>query len=284
MGRVHIEALSGSEAVAPVAVVEPVDQLRESAGLPGYADLDAALAAAGFDAVLIAAPSDLHAELVARIAAAGLPILCEKPCGVAAAEARAAAAAADRAGVPLQIGYWRRFVPELVELRERIAAGGLGAVSLVSCWQWDQEPPTPAFRARSGGIAVDMGVHELDQLRWLTGQEIDELVAVGSERVPDPDHAAVVARMSGGTLGVITLGRRFPLPDSCWAEVIGTAEHARIPFMWGEDGDRAFRAALRAQAEAFAAAVRAGEPPPGATGEDAARALEAAERIGDALA
>jgi myo-inositol 2-dehydrogenase/D-chiro-inositol 1-dehydrogenase len=290
MGRVHLEALACSDAVAPVAVVEPVEELRAAAtaaGLAGYADLDAALTAGGFDAVLVVAPSDLHAELVERIAAAGLPILCEKPCGVTAAEARAAAAAAERAGVPLQIGYWRRFVPELMELRARIGAGDLGAVSLVSCWQWDRDPPSPAFRARSGGIAVDMGVHELDQLRWLTGQEIEDIVAVPGPPGPtpeDPDHAGVLARLSGGTIGMIALGRRFPILDSCWAEVIGTDDHVRVPFMWGAEGDRAFRAALRAQAEAFAAAVRHGAPPPGAGGEDAARALEAAERVSAALA
>jgi myo-inositol 2-dehydrogenase/D-chiro-inositol 1-dehydrogenase len=289
MGRVHLDALAGSETVRPVAVVEPVAELREAAatrGLAGYADLDAALDAGGFDAVLVAAPTDLHAELVERIADAGLPVLCEKPCGLTAAEARAAAQAAQRAGVALQIGYWRRFVPALVELRARIAAGELGTVTLVSCWQWDRDPPTPAFRARSGGIAIDMGVHELDQLRWLTGEEIEDLAALpgAGGRAEDPDAAAVVARLSGGVLGVIALGRRFPVHDSCWAEVIGTDDHVRLPFMWGEAGHRAFRAALRAQAEAFAAAVRAGAPPPGAGGEDAARALEAAERIGSQLA
>jgi myo-inositol 2-dehydrogenase / D-chiro-inositol 1-dehydrogenase len=289
MGRVHLDALAGSETVRPVAVVEPVAELREAAatrGVAGYADLDAALDAGGFNAVLVAAPTDLHAELVERIADAGLPVLCEKPCGLTAAEARAAAQAAQRAGVALQIGYWRRFVPELVELRARIAAGELGTVTLVSCWQWDRDPPTPAFRARSGGIAIDMGVHELDQLRWLTGEEIEDLAALpgAGGRAEDPDAAAVVARLSGGVLGVIALGRRFPVHDSCWAEVIGTDDHVRLPFMWGEAGHRAFRAALRAQAEAFAAAVRAGAPPPGAGGEDAARALEAAERIGSQLA
>jgi myo-inositol 2-dehydrogenase/D-chiro-inositol 1-dehydrogenase len=292
MGRVHLEALAGSDTVAPVAVVEPVDALRAAAtagGLTGYADLDAALGAEGIDAFLVAAPSDVHGQVVARIAAAGFPILCEKPCGLTAADARAAADAAERAGVPLQIGYWRRFVPELADVRARIAAGELGTVALVSCWQWDREPPTPAFRARSGGIAVDMGVHEIDQLRWLTGQEMEQLAAVGGGKrgqtpFSDPDAAAVVTRLSGGALGVITLGRRFPLPDSCWAEVIATEGHARLPFMWGAEGDAAFRAALRAQAEAFAATVRDGTPVAGAGGEDAARALEAAERIGAALA
>jgi myo-inositol 2-dehydrogenase/D-chiro-inositol 1-dehydrogenase len=155
----------------------------------------------------------------------------------------------------------------------------------VSCWQWDSEPPAPEFRLHSGGIAIDMGVHELDQVRWLTGQEIDEVTALpgGTGRDEYPEVAGVLVRMSGGTLGVIALGCRFPLPDSCWASVIGTEDYVRVPFMWGADGERAFLAGLRAQAEAFGDAVRGG-PLLGASGEDAAQVLDAAELVGAALA
>src|SRR5205823_3197017 len=104
-------------------------------------------------------------------AAAGISVLCEKPLGVRAADAEAAARAAEDAGIVLQVGYWRRFVPELRSLRERIAAGELGEINQLACMQWDQEPPTSQFRSHSGGIAIDMGVHEFDQTRWLVGQE-----------------------------------------------------------------------------------------------------------------
>jgi myo-inositol 2-dehydrogenase/D-chiro-inositol 1-dehydrogenase len=292
MGSVHLDALRSAERAAAVAVVEPFAPAREAAaarGLATYADVDQLLAAGGFDAVLIAAPSDLHVALVARCAAADVPILCEKPCGLRAGETREAAAAAAAAGVPLQVGYWRRFVPELVELRERIAAGQLGEVSRVACWQWDAEPPAAPFRARSGGIAVDMGVHELDQVRWLTGQEIDEIDAVPaslSSAPPvdgDPDSVEAVARLSGGSVAAISLGRRFPHRDCCWVEVMGTKGYARVDFMWGQAGENVFRQAMTAQADAFAEAV-VGGPARGASADDAVRALEAAERMGAAVA
>jgi myo-inositol 2-dehydrogenase / D-chiro-inositol 1-dehydrogenase len=292
MGSVHLDALRSAERAVPVAVVEPHAPARDAAGAGGlatYADVDELLAAGGFDAVLIAAPSDLHVALVARFVAARVPVLCEKPCGLRADETRAAAAPAAAAGVLLQIGYWRRFVPELVDLRERITAGDLGEVLRVACWQWDAAPPAPSFRAHSGGIAIDMGVHELDQTRWLTGQEIDELDAVPaslSSARPvdgDPDSVEAVARLSRGSVAAISLGRRFPHGDCCWVEVMGTKGYARVDFMWGEVGEKVFRQAMTAQADAFAETVRGG-PTRGASADDAVRALEAAERMSTAIA
>jgi myo-inositol 2-dehydrogenase / D-chiro-inositol 1-dehydrogenase len=291
MGRTHIDALAAS-GVDVGAVVEPVAELRDAVAadrIAGYGEVDELLAAGGVDGVLVAAPTDLHLELVRRIAAAGVPILCEKPCGLRSADTAAAARAAEEAGVLLQVGYWRRFVPALVDLRAGIAAGDYGRVSLVSCWQWDERPPAPGFRTRSGGILVDMGVHELDQIRWLTGAEIEDVVAVASTTTydppveGDPESVAALVRLEGGAIATISLGRRFPPGDACWVEVIGTDAHVRIPFMWGEAGTAVFRAALVAQAEAFAEAARGG-PVRGATAEDAVRAIEAAERASSSLA
>ena len=288
MGRRHLQACAAARGLRAVAVVDPRPEVRadlEAGGLRTHTDLPQLLDAGEFDAAVIAAPSDLHRGLVAELAGAGLPILCEKPCGLTSADVREAAAAAAAAGVLLQVGYWRRFVPELVELREQIAAGRLGRLLLVACHQWDEQPPVAEFRLHSGGIAIDMGVHELDQLRWLTGQEIGGLTGLTAEpgaAAGDPDVAAITVAMDAGTVGVITLGRYFPHADSCWLEVIGTAGHVRLPFMWSGDGDAVFRAGLAAQLEAFAAAVRDGRER-GSGGADAAAALAAAEQARAAL-
>ena len=253
-------------------------------GVATFADLDAALAAGPIDAVLIAAPSTLHRGLVTACAQRGLAMLCEKPCGTTIAEIDAAAAAAAAAGVILQIGYWRRYVPGLIELRETIAAGELGEISLVSCWQWDAGPGSPEFRAASGGIAVDMGVHEFDQARWLTGQELGtpsmraSSVTSVAAVAGDVESAAVLAPLSGGAVAFISLGRHFPHGDCVWVEVMGTRGHARQDVLWGEAGDAVFRAALRAQVEDFARRVRSGEPGSGASAADARAALAAAEQ------
>jgi myo-inositol 2-dehydrogenase / D-chiro-inositol 1-dehydrogenase len=293
MGHVHLRAMRETAMIEPAAVVEPAAGVREelsTQGLTVHATVEELHAAGGFDAVLIAAPSDQHVSLVSSFAAAGVPIMCEKPLGIRMADASAASAAASAAGVLLQIGYWRRFVPELRELRRRIAAGDLGEVNLLACMQWDAEPPSPAFRAHSGGVAVDMGVHEFDQTRWLLGQEVRWVAAVPagpteaeSVRPSDPDAACILLQLSGGAAGTVSLGRRFPHQDSCWAEVWATRGYERVPFMWAEQSEGAFVGAITAQLEGFVRAVRGGQPE-GASAEDAVAALAVAEAAARALA
>jgi myo-inositol 2-dehydrogenase/D-chiro-inositol 1-dehydrogenase len=140
MGRVHLEAMRGSDHVRAVAVVEPFAAAREQlagSGLELYESLDEALAAGGFDAALIAAPSGLHRDLVDALMTAGVPTLCEKPCGLKSSDTQHAADRATATGTPLQIGYWRRFVPELRALRDEIARGALGEIAFSQAGQWD---------------------------------------------------------------------------------------------------------------------------------------------------
>jgi myo-inositol 2-dehydrogenase / D-chiro-inositol 1-dehydrogenase len=288
MGRVHLSALDLADGIALTGVVDPFEPAREALdrrGLRTFADVDQLLASETIDGVLIAAPSDQHLELVRRFAGAGLPMLCEKPIGVHVEDAVKAVAAARDGGVLLQVGYWRRFVPALRRLRERIRAGELGDISLIACHQWDEMPPSAEFRAHSGGIAVDMAVHEFDQVRWLTGREVQRVSAASSAAgapAGDPDVVAILAQLSGAAAAVITLGRRFALGDSCWLEAFGTDGYERVEFMWGKEGEAVFRSAVLAQLKAFAQAVREGIPL-GAGGEDAIAALAAAELAGDAL-
>jgi myo-inositol 2-dehydrogenase/D-chiro-inositol 1-dehydrogenase len=289
MGRVHLDALERAEPIAVAAVVDPFEAAREAVHRRGhrtYADVDELLATEALDGVLIAAPSDQHLELIRKFAAAGLPILSEKPVGVHVQDAIRAVAAARDAGVLLRIGYWRRFVPALRALRERIRAGELGEICLIACHQWDELPPSAEFREHSGGIAVDMAVHEVDQVRWLTGSEVQWVAAAsGTAGSPagDPDVAAILLQLDRGTAGAISLGRRFPHGDCCWLEVFGTDGYERVQFMWGAEGDAVFRAAVLAQVEAFAGAVRGAEAL-GAGGQDAIAALSTAELAGEALA
>lgn len=296
MGRTHLRALAGSPRVAVTAIAEVSEQTRRQVDAPGaglYPGLAEMLDGAAVDGVLIVVPSDQHLPVITEVAARGLPILCEKPCGLTVDQTRAAAEAAAAAGVPFQVAYWRRYVPALRALRDRIAAGDLGEVHLVTCYQWDEQPPSAAFRAHSGGILIDMGVHEFDQLRWLTGQDIGPMRAVASGLVPgglgepphqsvDVDSAQVIAELSGGGSGLISLGRFHPAGDMARAEVFGTHGTARCDFLDPAEGERAQLEALRLQAESFAA-FAAGGPAQGATGADAVAALDAAQRAAAAL-
>jgi len=287
MGRAHLHA--AAERI--VAVVEPLAQVRDemrARGLRAYPSVEALLAGGGVDAAIVAVPTTLHRAVVEPLLDAGLPVLCEKPCCIDVEDTRSLAALAERRGVVLQVGYWRRFVPELVRLRDDIRAGRLGSLSLVICQQWDEGPPSASFRRQSGGIAIDMGVHELDQLRWLTGQEIGRLtgaastVGVDPPVAGDPESVEFLATLSGGTVALVSLGRRFPLGDMCRVEVIGTQGFADRRFLWPPAGDQVFTEALRAQLDAFGIAAAGGERR-GATAADAAEALLLARRATEAL-
>ena len=293
MGRTHLRALSESSDVRIVAVAEPLDTLRDDAvanfDVTGYSSLAEMLASGGVDGALIVTPSDSHVDVIALVAAAGLPILCEKPCGVTAEDTKRARSIVRDAGVALQIGYWRRFVPELQTIRDGIADGAFGDVLTLSCLQWDGEPPSAAFRSRSGGVFIDMGVHEFDQARWMTGSDFTTLSAVASsaisdpEVIDDPDSAQVLAETQSGATVFVSLGRHFSGGDMASVEVFGSKDHVHSTFLNPDDGERAQLEALIRQAQAFADYAKGG-PCRGASVEDAIAALEAAGRCADQLA
>jgi len=293
MGRTHLRALSESSDVRIVAVAEPLDTLRDDAvanfDVTGYSSLAEMLASGGIDGALIVTPSDSHVDVIGLVAAAGLPILCEKPCGVTAEDTKRARSIVRDAGVALQIGYWRRFVPELQTIRDGIADGAFGDVLTLSCLQWDGEPPSAAFRSRSGGVFIDMGVHEFDQARWMTGSDFTTLSAVASsaisdpEVIDDPDSAQVLAETQSGATVFVSLGRHFSGGDMASVEVFGSKDHVHSTFLNPDDGERAQLEALIRQAQAFADYAKGG-PCRGASVEDAIAALEAAGRCADQLA
>ena len=292
MGRTHLRALEASSAVAVTGVAEPVAAGRSAVAAPGRAvfeDVDQLLDAGHIDGVLIAAPSDQHVQLVAKVAAAGLPILCEKPCGFSSLAIAAAREAAERHDVPLQVAYWRRYVPALQALRRRIEQGDLGELLLVASSQWDGQPPAAAFRAHSGGIFIDMGVHEFDQVRWLSGGELADVRAVSAPPSLDPaaggdvDSAQAIARLSDGATAFVSLGRWFPGGDMARVEVFGTHDAVRCDVLDPKDGEQTQLDALVRQAEAFAAFARGGQLT-GASIHDAAAALHAAESATVAMA
>jgi myo-inositol 2-dehydrogenase/D-chiro-inositol 1-dehydrogenase len=271
--------------VKVTAIAEPFEAARRSltsTDAAVYTSLEGMLDSGTIDAVLVCVPSDLHLATVKQLVDARMPTLCEKPVGVTASEAREAAALVAAAGLPFQVGFWRRFVPMLKDLRDRIATGKLGEIYSVANFQWDGEPPGANFRAHSGGIFVDMGVHEFDQTRWLVQQEFASISSLASGIAADPspgdpESAHAMAELSGGTTALVSLGRRFPLGDVCKVEVFGTKGAEQCKFLWPPTADDTFFGALRVQAESFARFAR-GAPLEGASAQDAAAALDAAER------
>jgi myo-inositol 2-dehydrogenase/D-chiro-inositol 1-dehydrogenase len=300
MGRTHLRALVGSSRVAVTAIAEVSEQVRQTVpdvGAPVYPGVAEMLDNETLDGVLIVVPTDRHLQVIMEVSTHGLPILCEKPCGLNVDQTKLAVATMLAAGLPFQVAYWRRYVPSLRALRERIAAGELGTVHLVACYQWDDRPPSDEFRAHSGGIFADMGVHEFDQMRWLTGQDLGIRAAIASGVVPgglvhheaggprrsaDVDSAQVLVQLSGGGCGIVSLGRFHPAGDMARAEAFGTKGTVRCDFLDPAEGEQVQLAALRLQAEGFAD-FTSGGPCTGATGSDAIAALTAATQAAAAV-
>jgi myo-inositol 2-dehydrogenase/D-chiro-inositol 1-dehydrogenase len=288
IGRAHLAAIDGSSKVAVRAIVDPRPEVRDEfgpRGIPIYTDIDELLAAGLVDGVLVAVPTNLHRSLLQVIFDARMPVLCEKPCGLDTTQGNECAAIAESSKVPFQVAYWRRYVPELQELHKRIQAGELGEILAIHADQWDESPPPPAFRESSGGIFVDMGVHEFDEIRWLTGCEFETVKAVHC-RVPkdgsetgDADCGEMVATLSDGGTAFVSLGRWHPAGDSCRVEVYGTKATAKSRFLQPTASDP-FIEALRRQVDDFAQLVTTSRGD-GATARDAVAALDVAERAAE---
>jgi myo-inositol 2-dehydrogenase/D-chiro-inositol 1-dehydrogenase len=256
-GRSHAHAIACAAGVEPAGTYATLDELL---GDPHAAP----------DAVVVATPPRRHAKLVAALAAEGIGVLCEQPLGTSLTDAADATRAASDAGIVLQVGFWRRFVPELRELHALIDDGGLGAITALAC---APVPVTASPRRirHPPAIPRDIAVGELDLIRWLAEQEFGELAPTGS-----PTASVVTAELSRGASATIRLADRTLEP---WLEVWGTGGHERI--VRAPDAEATDRA-LVAQLQSFARAVR-GEQREGAGGDDAVLALAVAERIAQAL-
>lgn len=275
-------------------------------GATPFADPLEAIAAPDVDAVLIAVSSVHHRAIVEAAAAAGRDILCEKPLALDLAETDAILAAVARAGVRLQVGLMRRHDPDHVRARARIVAGDLGRPLLFNSRQYDTDPPPPAILDPriSGGIMLDMGIHEFDSARFLMGSEVVELQATGSVQVypeaathGDVDTAVVNLRFASGAIGSVELSRRVAFGEDVRTEVHGTEGSAFIgalPIVQGsafagQGGIRfdatspdvpRFATAYTDQARAFARSILDNQPvsPSGADGRAAFVIAMAAQR------
>jgi myo-inositol 2-dehydrogenase/D-chiro-inositol 1-dehydrogenase len=285
MGQTHIRALKNSSQVQITAVVEPfphtASKLRDM-HFAVYDNFDQLLNGSKIDGLLVAAPTNQHLSILTNITKAGLPILSEKPCGLSSSEAREVGKAAEVSGVKLQVAYWRRFIPELRTLRLQIASGEIGEIHFLNSAQWDESPPLKQFRLASGGIFVDMAVHEIDQIRWLTGQEVKSASVMfypqTEDSKGDTDSTQSLLEMSGGTISLVSLGRFHPGGDLVSAEIFASKSHQRFEIVTPATGERPQLEALVLQAESFANWARGGEQE-GATSQDAEAALDIANML-----
>ncbi|WP_405997767.1 Gfo/Idh/MocA family oxidoreductase [Streptomyces sp. NBC_00829] len=168
----------------------------------------------GVDAVVIASATSAHADLIARAARAGLPTFCEKPIALDLPGTLGALREVESAGTELQLGFMRRFDAGYTAARDLVRSGRLGRLHTVRAMTSDPAPPPAAYLPLSGGLYRDCLVHDFDILRWVTGREVVEVYATGSDAGPsmfrdagDVDTAAAVLTLDDGTLVTATATR-----------------------------------------------------------------------------
>jgi myo-inositol 2-dehydrogenase/D-chiro-inositol 1-dehydrogenase len=293
IGRMHAELLARQVPGARLAAVHDADPAA-AAGVAGrrHAAVEDLLADPGVDAVAICSSTETHADLIVTAAQAGKAIFCEKPISLQLeAVDRALAAVAD-AGVPFQIGFNRRFDPAHQAVHEAVRRGEVGDPHLVRISSRDPVPPPMDYVRGSGGIFLDMTIHDFDMARYVTGSEVVEVFARGAVRIDpafaeagDVDTALVTLVHESGCLTAIDNSRRAVYGYDQRVEVFGslgvaTSENplahtavvrtanggstGALPYFFLE---RYIPSYLR-EWEAFVAAVRDGTPPP-VSGADA---------------
>ncbi len=243
------------------------------------------------DAVAICSSTDTHAQFIEEAAAAGKHIFCEKPIDYDLARIDRALEAVRKAGVRLQIGFNRRFDPSFRRARELVAAGRIGQPHLLRITSRDPEPPPIDYVKVSGGIFLDMTIHDFDMARYLMGGEVDEVYAAGGVMVDpaigevgDIDTAAITLRFANGAIGTIDNSRKAKYGYDQRIEVFGSGGLVSVPNIpphaatlsdgSGVHGPRPLLFFLERYADAYLAemrefvdCVRAGKAP-SVTGED----------------
>ncbi|MEU6382642.1 Gfo/Idh/MocA family oxidoreductase [Streptomyces bauhiniae] len=168
----------------------------------------------GVDAVVITTATAAHAELIGRAARSGLPVFCEKPIALDLPGTLHALAEVAAAGTVLQMGFQRRFDAGYAGAREAVRSGRLGRLHTVRALTSDQSPPPREWLPLSGGLFRDTLIHDFDILRWVTGREVTDVYATGSDAGPpmfreagDVDTGAALLTLDDGTLATATATR-----------------------------------------------------------------------------
>ena len=216
-------------------------------GVPVFRTAADALAA-GIDAVAICTTTDTHVELIGAAAAAGVAIFCEKPIAFDLAEVDTALEAVGAAQVPLHVGFNRRFDPAHRAVRDAVASGEVGTLRTLRITSRDPEPPPLTYVQRSGGLFVDMTIHDFDLARFISGSEVVEVFASGGVMVDpaigevgDVDTAVVVMRHESGATTVIDNCRQCAYGYDQRVEAFGSAGSDGV----GESAGAADRAPRR---------------------------------------
>ena len=233
IGKIHLENLLQMNQVKVVAVMDPKKESQEYAkqkGIPNvtstYEDM---LASADIDVVVICSPTDTHANYVELAARMGKHIFCEKPLDFSLERVIQVLDIVEDSGVKFMIGFNRRFDKEFKKVKDLVSEGALGAHHLVKITSRDPGAPPISYIEKSGGLFLDMTIHDFDIARFIVDKEISEVYAKGAVlvdpaigEVGDIDSAVITLTYTDGTMAVIDNSREAVYGYDQRVEVFGS--------------------------------------------------------------
>ena len=235
IGKIHAENLTNRISGATVAAIADVDlkaaqELADRLQVPAAEeDYHEILSDPGIDAVAICSSTDTHAKIVVEAAGAGKHIFCEKPIDLSLEKIDAALQAVEDTGVKLQLGFNRRFDPNFSKVRMMVAEGRIGTLQLVRITSRDPAPPPLSYIKVSGGMFLDMTIHDFDMARYLSGSEVEEVYTAAAVMVDpaigeagDVDTAIITLRFANGAIGTIDNSRKAIYGYDQRVEVFGS--------------------------------------------------------------
>ena len=235
IGLVHAESVTYHIPEAQVVMVTDVvldnaKGLAERFGVPKYsADYMDLINDPDIDAVLVCSPTPTHADISIAAMKAGKHVFCEKPVHTSLEKIKEVAQVAKETGRKLQIGFNRRFDHNHKAVQRAVKEGKLGNVEIIKITSRDPEPPSPEYAASSGGLYIDMMIHDFDMAMFLAGSDVKEVYAMGTSLVDkrigeagDVDTAIVTLTFENGALGVIDNSRRAAYGYDQRVEVFGS--------------------------------------------------------------
>lgn len=237
MGRIHARVI---ERIPNLQVICVADLDQEAAAevarkfAARASTVQDALEAEDVQALVISTPTATHEQLVLAAVEAGKPVFVEKPLAHDLPASDRIVAAVRASGTPVQVGFQRRYDPAHQEARRQIDAGELGSIEGFRAVDRDTRPPALEFLKGSGGIFVDLGIHDLDSARFLVG-EVTEVHAIGGA-ISDPslseyglfDTAVATLRFASGAVGTIECALNSPWGYDIRTEVIGNSGRVTI--------------------------------------------------------
>ena len=233
IGKIHLDNLLQMKNVEVIAVMDPLEECLQYARekeIPHITNsFEELLSLSDLDSVVICSPTDTHADYVEMAAKAGIHIFCEKPLDLSLKRVVDVLEIVEKANVKLMLGFNRRFDKEFMKLQELVKDGAIGEPHIVKITSRDPGAPPVSYIEKSGGLFLDMTIHDFDMARFVVNKEVDEVYAKGAVlvdqaigNVGDIDTAVITLTYTDGSMAIIDNSREAAYGYDQRIEVFGS--------------------------------------------------------------